>query len=91
MAFTSKQVTVTGTAAVLLHTADTDGNTIWVSTEGNGIIHYGGPDVTASTGMHVDTSKHTPPIEIKMGAGESLYAICDTGQTIVVGVLVNNW
>jgi hypothetical protein len=89
MAVTSKQVSV-GTTATSIVTADTDGNTVFITMENAGNFYLGGPGVTTSTGMRMEHANGMVPMEIKLGAGEALYGVTASG-TEVVTVLITNW
>jgi hypothetical protein len=89
MAVTSKQVSV-GTTATEIFTADTDGNLIYITMEDSGHFYIGGPGVTTSTGMRMEHSNGMHGMEIKLGAGEALYGVTESG-TEVVTVLITNW
>ena len=89
MAVTSNQVSV-GTTATLIFTADTDGNTIYITMADSGNVHLGGPGVTTSTGMRMEHGSAMQPIKIELGAGEALYGVTGTG-TEVVTVLITNF
>jgi hypothetical protein len=89
MAVTSKQVSV-GTTAVSLFTADTDGNTVYITFENAGYIYLGGPGVTTSTGMRIEHAAGVNPVKIELGADEALWAIGAVG-TEVITVLATNF
>lgn len=81
----SYKVTVTDTAISLI-AADNINRDALVGIVGNQTIAVGNASVTFATGLQLE--KHTAPIHIFVPIGESLYAICDTGQTDDVRVLL---
>lgn len=78
------KVTVTDTAAVLV-AADDKFRTVYVNIVGNQTIAIGNSAVTFADSMQLE--KHTVPFAIELPLGETLYAICNTGQTDDVRVL----
>jgi hypothetical protein len=89
MAVISKRVTV-GTTAVELFTADTDGNTLYMTLTSNGHIDMGGPSVTVNNGMRLDHGTSSIPAIFYLGAGESIWAVTDTG-TETITILITNY
>lgn len=81
----SYQVTVTDTAISLI-AADNINRVAYIGIVGNQTIAVGNASVTFATGLQLE--KHTAPIHIDIPLGESLYAICNTGQTDDVRVLL---
>lgn len=81
----SYKVTVTDTAISLI-AADNINRVAYINIVGNQTIAVGNASVTFATGLHLE--KHTAPIHIDIPLGESLYAICNTGQTDDVRVLL---
>lgn len=79
------KTTVTDVAAVLI-SADNINRTAYINIVGNESIAVGNPSVTFATGLIV--AKHSAPIAIEVPLGESLWAVCDTGKTDDVRVLV---
>ena len=78
------QITVTDTAAVLV-AADDKNRYIYINIVGNQSIAVGNASVTFATGLRL--VKHSAPIEIFVPTKETIYAICNTGQTDDVRVL----
>jgi hypothetical protein len=81
----SFQQTVTATAAQLI-AADNIPRVAYINIVGNESIAVGNSSVTFATGLQV--AKHTAPFQINVPFGESLWAICDTGKTDDVRVLL---
>ena len=78
------KVTVTDTAAILV-AADDKFRTVYINVVGNQTIAIGNSAVTFADGMQLE--KHTVPFAVELPLGETIYAICDTGQTDDVRVL----
>ena len=81
----SYKVTVTDTAINLI-TADNINRVAYVNIVGNQAIAVGNSSVTFATGLLLE--KHTAPIHIDVPLGETLWAICTSGQTDDVRVLL---
>lgn len=81
----SYQKTVTDAAQILI-TADNINRIAYISIVGNQDIAVGNSSVTFATGLLLE--KHTAPIHIDVPLGETLWAVCDTGQTDDVRVLL---
>ena len=79
------QQTVTDTAAQLV-AADDLNRTIYINVVGNQTIAIGNSSVTFATGLTLE--KHTVPFQFIMPLGQSLWAVCNTGQTDDVRVLL---
>ena len=79
------QVTVTDERSVLI-AADDQNRTAYINIVGNEDIAVGNVTVTFATGLLLE--KHTAPIAIQVPIKETLYAICDTGKTDDVRVLL---
>ena len=79
------KVTVTDTAAQLI-ASDNINRVAYIGIVGNQSIAVGNSSVTFATGLILE--KHTAPIHIDVPLGESLWAICDTGVTDDVRVLL---
>lgn len=80
-------VTITD-AATLLVDADNKNRSVYLHVVGNQAVALGGAAVTYATGLL--TEKHTTPFELFVPLGEKVFAICNTGTTEVVRVLVPN-
>lgn len=81
------KVTVTDTATQLV-AADNLNRQVYLNVAGNKILAVGGNDVTYAQGLLI--AKHAEPIHIEVPLGESLWAICDTGETDDVRLLVRD-
>ena len=79
------KVTVTDTAAQLI-ASDNINRVAYIGIVGNQSIAVGNSSVTFATGLLLE--KHAAPIHIDVPLGESLWAICDTGVTDDVRVLL---
>ena len=79
------KVTVTDTAISLI-AADNINRVAYVSIVGNQAVAVGNSSVTFATGLVLE--KHTAPIHIDVPFGQTLWAICNTGQTDDVRVLL---
>jgi hypothetical protein len=79
------KVTVTDTRSVLI-AADDKNRTAYINIVGNESIAVGDNTVTFATGLIL--AKHSAPIQIVVPLKETLYAICDTGKTDDVRVLL---
>lgn len=73
-------------AATLLIAADDKNRYAYFNVVGNKILALGNSSVTYATGLQI--AKHTAPLEIFVPLGETLYAICDTGESDDVRVLL---
>ena len=81
----SYQQTVTDTASQLI-AADNLNRVAYINIVGNADIAVGNSGVTFATGLILE--KHSAPIHIDVPLGESLWAICNTGVTDDVRVLL---
>ena len=81
----SYQFTVTDTAAELI-AADDINRVAYIGIVGNADIAVGNSAVTFATGLLLE--KHSVPIHIDVPLGESLWAICNTGVTDDVRILL---
>jgi hypothetical protein len=81
----SYKVSVTD-AAVLLIAADNINRTAYINIVGNEAIAVGNSSVTFAAGLRI--AKHTAPIQIDVPLGETLWAICDSGKTDDVRILL---
>lgn len=79
------QVTVTDTRSVLI-AADNKNRTVYINVVGNQTIAIGDSTVTFATGLNLE--KNTVPFALELPIGETIYAVCNTGQTDDVRVLV---
>jgi hypothetical protein len=79
------KVTVTDTRAILI-AADDKNRVAYVNIVGNESIAVGNNTVTFATGLIL--AKHGAPIHIDVPLGETLWAVCDTGKTDDVRVLL---
>jgi hypothetical protein len=81
----SYKVTVTDTATNLI-TADNINRVAYIGIVGNQTIAVGNSAVTFATGLQL--VKHTVPIHIDVPLGETLWGICNTGQTDDIRILL---
>lgn len=72
--------------ATLLIAADNINRTCYLHVVGNQAVALGNSTVTYATGLL--TEKHTSPVELFVPLGENVYAVCNTGTTENVRVLV---
>lgn len=79
------KVTVTDTRSVLI-AADDKNRTAYINIVGNESIAVGDATVTFATGLIL--AKHSAPIQIEVPLRETLYAVCDSGKTDDVRVLL---
>ena len=79
------KVTVTDTATQLI-ASDNINRVAYIGIVGNQSIAVGNSSVTFATGLLLE--KHTVPIHIDVPLGQTLWAICDTGQTDDVRILL---
>lgn len=85
MAITQYHVTVGGTRVTLVGPSVNYVNAI-VSNYGRGAskkLFVGGPSVTAANGLEVSEY----PLQLELKPNETLYGICESGTTVVAGVL----
>jgi hypothetical protein len=78
--------TTVGDTATLLVAADNQNRTVYVHVVGNNSVALGGSSVTYATGLL--TEKHTSPVAFFIPTNETLFAICNTGGSESVRVLV---
>jgi hypothetical protein len=82
-----KSITVTVTdERVLLVAADDKNRTVYMNIVGNEPVAIGGADVTFANGLLL--VKHTSPQEVFVPLKETIFAICDTGDSDDVRVLL---
>jgi hypothetical protein len=79
------KITVTATPQILIG-ADNINRIAYIGIVGNQDIAVGNSSVTFATGLLIE--KHTAPIHIDVPLGETLWAVCDAGQTDDVRVLL---
>lgn len=79
------KVTVTDTPINLI-AADNINRVAYVNIVGNQAIAVGNSSVTFATGLLLE--KHTSPIHLDVPLGQTLWAVCTTGQTDDVRVLL---
>ena len=79
------KVTVTDTRSVLI-SADDKNRTAYINIVGNESIAVGDATVTFATGLIL--AKHGAPIQIEVPLRETVYAVCDSGKTDDVRVLL---
>lgn len=83
----SSQFTVTDVRSIIV-AADDINRTVYVNVTGNTAIAVGGSDVTYANGLIFE--KHVTPHQTFVPLKETLYAVCDTGATADVRVLLPN-
>lgn len=81
----SIQKTITDERSVLV-AADDINRTVYINIVGNQPVAIGGADVTFANGLLL--VKHTSPQEVFLPLRETIFAICDTGDTDDVRVLL---
>jgi hypothetical protein len=82
-----KSITVTVTdERVLLVAADDINRTVYLNIVGNEPVAIGGADVTFANGLLL--VKHTSPLQVFVPLKETIFAICDTGDSDNVRVLL---
>ena len=82
-----KSITVTATdVRSILVAADDKNRTVYMNIVGNAPVAIGGVDVTFANGLLLE--KHTNAQEIFVPSKETIYAVCDTGATDDVRVLL---
>jgi hypothetical protein len=82
-----KSITVTVTdERVLLVAADDKNRTVYMNIVGNEPVAIGGADVTFANGLLL--VKHTSPQEVFVPLKETIFAICDTGDSDDVRILL---
>ena len=74
---TSAQVAMNASTATLITRGDADGCVLRIHNKTSTVIYLGGSDVTASTGMGIDSA--AGPIEFRLPAGAELYGIVASG------------
>jgi hypothetical protein len=61
---------------------------VYIQIVGNNTAYLGGSDVTDSNGL--PKVKHTTATQIRIPSGEALYAVCASGVTETLRVLLPN-
>jgi hypothetical protein len=86
--FSSSQVTVTTTAALVL-TADTDGCRVifHVDTNGSHIVYLGAEGLTTSTGFSLHPGDN---IQVALAPNSKVYAVTGTGTESLQMLIVGN-
>jgi hypothetical protein len=77
--------TVTDERSVLV-AADDQNRTVYMNIVGNEPVAIGGADVTFANGLLI--VKHSSPQQIFVPLKETIYAVCDTGDSDDVRVLL---
>jgi hypothetical protein len=83
----SLQFTVTAERSIIV-AADDINRTVYINVTGNTAIAVGGSNVTYANGLIFE--KHDTPHEVFVPLKELLYAVCDTGASADVRVLLPN-
>lgn len=81
----SQSFSVTDTRQVVV-TADDQNRTVYAQIIGNSTVYLGGSDVTSSNGVPV--AKHEAFHEILVPIRETLYAVCASGVTETLRILL---
>jgi hypothetical protein len=81
----SQSYSVTDTRQVVV-SADNQNRTLYVQIIGNSTVYLGGSNVTDSNGMPV--AKHEAFHEIFVPIGQTLYAVCASGVTETLRILL---
>jgi hypothetical protein len=85
MALTSNQYSVDGTAVLICDQSPSGVRvTIHNTDQGNALYVNGGSSVSTVTGYRIDAKDK---LQLTLNPAEQLWAICSTGQTVVVAVL----
>jgi hypothetical protein len=79
------KVTITDVPVILI-AADNIPRTAYIGIVGNQSIAVGNSSVTFASGLRLE--KHTVPIHIDVPFNETLWAVCNSGQTDDVRVLL---
>jgi hypothetical protein len=85
MAISQAHITVDGTPVELVGPSTSHVRLV-VSNYGRGQakkLFVGGPDVTVANGLEVLEY----PLQLELNPNESLYGVCESGTTVVAGVL----
>jgi hypothetical protein len=77
--------TVTDERSVLV-AADDQNRTVYLNIVGNEPVAIGGADVTFANGLLI--VKHSSPQQVFVPLKETIYAVCDTGDSDDVRVLL---
>jgi hypothetical protein len=77
--------TITDVRSVLV-AADDQNRTVYLNIVGNKSVAIGGADVTFANGLLI--VKHTSPQQVFVPLKETIFAVCNTGDTDDVRVLL---
>jgi hypothetical protein len=77
--------TITDERSVLV-AADDQNRTVYLNIVGNEPVAIGGADVTFANGLLI--VKHSSPQQVFVPLKETIFAVCDTGETDDVRVLL---
>ena len=77
--------TITDVRSVLV-AADDQNRTVYLNIVGNEPVAIGGADVTFANGLLI--VKHTSPQQVFVPLKETIFAVCDTGDSDDVRVLL---
>lgn len=86
MAVTTAQKSLNTSTPTLLVQADVDGCIVYLHTQVT--IWVGGPSVSSSTGMRLDSA--AGPHEFKLFPNDALYAVSNSGTQTVTLLVVGN-
>lgn len=81
----SKAYSVTDTRQIVIEKDDQPRH-IYLQISGNSIVYVGGADVTSSIGVPYE--KHSSPHTVFVPTNETLYAVCASGVTESLRVLL---
>ena len=81
----SKSYSLTDARQIVV-AADNVNRTVYVNIVGNNTAYLGGVDVTDSNGL--PKVKHTTATELVIPAGQNVYAVCASGVTETLRVLL---
>ena len=81
----SKNYSVTSTRQIVVD-KDDQPRTVYLQIVGNSTVYVGGSDVTSSNGLPYE--KHTSPHTVFVPTNETLYAVCASGETENLRVLL---
>lgn len=75
--------TVTDTASEIIG-SDPTHRPVWLQIDGNVTVYLGDSTVTTANGFPI--AKHSAPIQGSLAPGQSLWAVCASGQTETVRI-----
>ena len=81
----SKSYAITDARQIVV-AKDDKPRTVYLQIVGNSIVYVGGSDVTSSLGVPYE--KHSSPHDVFVPTNETLYAVCASGETENLRVLL---